>query len=626
MDSRVTQCSRWDPYARTVTLNSHTVDICLEFSNKVGYDIASLWARTIPCLRRSPKLEWSIVDTVISTDTSPFISLRVNTTMADETAISIKIKKLGGTTAEFVVQRTLLVRDLKQMLVESSGLPVEGQKLIFMGKVLQDQNTLESYGIKDASVLHLVANRPAPVPDTPVQPPTQPAEGQNAHPGQQQGFRFVLNPQDFVRMVSSTLLFDPLTIERSMVSPFLKANHRQFPVNHRQHLNQQTGLNPQQLPGVFQQLLTSIIGIPGQPPQPGQANPQAPQANVQGQPQANAQGQPQANAQGQPQANAQGQPMFAPPGMMHIQIQQQGAVPQTIHLQPNGNPNAGQGQPPRHPGMPLPANLAVNLGVPQLVQNQNMQGRSPDNDLDVAVVAGDLERVRAAVQRGANVNRGALHRAIAINRPEIVRWLLSNGAHPETKIGNHESPIHTASFFGHIDLIRLLIEEQKVNLWERNTEGMTSLMLAVYNNHLPSAEYLIQAGANVHDNEPFGSTPLIISAQKGYQEMTDMLLRHGALSTARDARGRTALHFAACTSTGIVRSLVEAGAPVNAVNGSKESPLHYAAFHNQKESIEFLISRGAQVNITSSGGTPLQLAMAKGFQEVAELLRRHGAQ
>ncbi|PRP78485.1 hypothetical protein PROFUN_13560 [Planoprotostelium fungivorum] len=40
-------------------------------------------------------------------------------------------------------------------------------------------------------------------------------------------------------------------------------------------------------------------------------------------------------------------------------------------------------------------------------------------------------------------------------------------------------------------------------------------------------------GANVHDNKPFGSTPLIILAQKGYQEMTDMLLCHGALSTVQ---------------------------------------------------------------------------------------------
>lgn len=66
--------------------------------------------------------------------------------MADDSEINIKVKKLQGVTVDLKVNRDLPVLALKEQLVESSGLPVEGQKVIFMGKVLQDQQTLRSYG------------------------------------------------------------------------------------------------------------------------------------------------------------------------------------------------------------------------------------------------------------------------------------------------------------------------------------------------------------------------------------------------------------------------------------------------------------------------------------------------
>ncbi|PRP74824.1 hypothetical protein PROFUN_09524 [Planoprotostelium fungivorum] len=63
-----------------------------------------------------------------------------------------------------------------------------------------------------------------------------------------------------------------------------------------------------------------------------------------------------------------------------------------------------------------------------------------------------------------------------------------------------------------IDLICLLIEEQKVNLWERNTEGMTSFMLPYTTTTSP-----LQAVWK-YAVDHFGP--------EGYQEMTDMLLHH----------------------------------------------------------------------------------------------------
>ncbi|KRT82759.1 Ubiquitin [Oryctes borbonicus] len=55
----------------------------------------------------------------------------------------------------FILQRTATVESLKQMIAERKGIPVDIQRLVFAGKVLQNNTTLQENRIMCGSSIHL---------------------------------------------------------------------------------------------------------------------------------------------------------------------------------------------------------------------------------------------------------------------------------------------------------------------------------------------------------------------------------------------------------------------------------------------------------------------------------------
>lgn len=55
----------------------------------------------------------------------------------------------------FIVQRTATIASLKQMISERKGIPVDIQRLVFAGKVLQNNTTLEENKILCGCSIHL---------------------------------------------------------------------------------------------------------------------------------------------------------------------------------------------------------------------------------------------------------------------------------------------------------------------------------------------------------------------------------------------------------------------------------------------------------------------------------------
>ncbi len=78
-----------------------------------------------------------------------------------------------------------------------------------------------------------------------------------------------------------------------------------------------------------------------------------------------------------------------------------------------------------------------------------------------------------------------------------------------------------------------------------------------------------------------------------------------------------------------IKRLFEEGIDLNTISGSSEyhySVLHIAANKGYLELAEWLVSNGAEVNITSDAGiTPLHMAARKGYPEITELLIANGA-
>jgi ankyrin repeat protein len=178
-------------------------------------------------------------------------------------------------------------------------------------------------------------------------------------------------------------------------------------------------------------------------------------------------------------------------------------------------------------------------------------------------------------------------------------------------------------------------------------DGTTAVMWAAANDDVELARALIQAGASVTVWNQFGTSALTEAAIIGSAPVIHALLEAGADPNARNPEGETPLMAVARTGrVDAARRLLDAGADVNAVEQwGGQSALMWAAAQSQAAMVEFLASRGADVNargvvrqwerkviteprpkdMNKGGFTPLLYAAREGCVECARHLIAAGA-
>lgn len=247
----------------------------------------------------------------------------------------------------------------------------------------------------------------------------------------------------------------------------------------------------------------------------------------------------------------------------------------------------------------------------------NAAQRGGETALMSAARAGDARSVAALVAAGADVNaaeetRGqtALMWAAGEGHAEVVRALLAAGA--DLHAVSHGPPDAEAAG-GRGTYTRIV----------QRIDAFTPLLFAVRAGRIEAVKALLDAGADVNETAPDGTSALVIAAANAHWELGAFLLEAGADPNAAE-QGWPALHQVVRT-----RNLNIGFFPHPEPTGAMSS-MDFA---------RALLARGADVNApitrsiidgfrgfwTQTGATPL-LAAAKGADaEMMRLLAAHGA-
>lgn len=152
--------------------------------------------------------------------------------------------------------------------------------------------------------------------------------------------------------------------------------------------------------------------------------------------------------------------------------------------------------------------------------------------LTFAVMRNKYQCVRILVENKANIN-GAnehyetpLYMAASYNCPEIVQYLIKNGASiiTERRTFLNRSPLHVAALGGFLSCVKLLTKAD-ANLDTKDTIGDTPLMASVRTNREFVFRFLVDSGANIEGITKFTvNWPLTFLAKRRQTKHTIIIV------------------------------------------------------------------------------------------------------
>jgi len=240
--------------------------------------------------------------------------------------------------------------------------------------------------------------------------------------------------------------------------------------------------------------------------------------------------------------------------------------------------------------------------------------------------------LQAAVQRGnAAICNMLLQKGAKLDQPGV----------PLLHIAVGEWKTETRPAEQMLSTIRLLLQ-QGVNVNAVSDEGRTALYLACTSQQLEVVQILLEAGADVNHTSK-KHYPLIAACGTRNVEIINLLVSAGADVTCSNSSKETCLHVlinpsssvtdsqkhSVCVSEidaviSVMKSLLEAGADVNAISSQEETVLYRASKAGQYDIVRMLLNANAETK-GLSGRRSLCAACSGGYTEIVDLLLQHGA-
>ncbi|KAJ1561147.1 Leucine-rich repeat-containing protein 34 [Nowakowskiella sp. JEL0078] len=218
-----------------------------------------------------------------------------------------------------------------------------------------------------------------------------------------------------------------------------------------------------------------------------------------------------------------------------------------------------------------------------------------------------------------------LHVSAEMNSIEIMEILLDRGEALEATDSESNTPLHIASKKKSYNCVELLLK-RGANIEAKGVEGRTPIFFAIYEQDLQMISLLLDHGAAIEATNEYGDQPLIVACVLGYADVVKLLASRGANVEAKGSKGIRPLHVAVIYDTPgrveIINYLLnEKNAQIDS-KFKKQTPLFLA---KQEEIVELLCKKGANVNFSYLGKTVLFSMIQKGLVGCTRAIMNKGA-
>eukprot|EP01134_Creolimax_fragrantissima_P006789 CFRG6789T1 len=287
--------------------------------------------------------------------------------------------------------------------------------------------------------------------------------------------------------------------------------------------------------------------------------------------------------------------------------------------------------------------------------------KSFSQGVKAAILDGDLEKLKVLVMRGADLRKGdeddrtPLHWAAAIGSFTLVEFLVSQEVNINASDRWETTPLEEAMNNGHHEIAQFFREhggtmpheignrlchyaivndlvamrrliDAGANIDSRSSRSRhTALHIASAEGHIDVVSLLLENGAQVNIVDRWGKTPLSNAIENGHKEISIMLMENGAVSIKRDTDAMELCKAAAEGKLHKVKAMIEwRGLNPDVKDYDWRTPLHVAAGEGRLEIVQYLVSKGANVELKDKWGfNAYQSALQLGHPEIADFLNHN---